>query len=103
MANWSFLTKHGRALLCIANDPRIRLRDIAASLDITERSAYAIVGDLAAAGYVLKEREGRRNRYVVQRELPLPESSPNAGTIGEVLEVLLAVKPTRKRAAPLSS
>ena len=75
MANWSFLTKHGRALLCVARDPGVRLRDIAEALEITERSAYAIVNDLAAAGYVLKEREGRRNRYVVQRHLPLPETS----------------------------
>ena len=97
MTNWSFLTKHGRVLLCIARDPGVRLRDIAASLEITERSAYSIVGDLAFAGYVLKEREGRRNRYVVQRHLPLPENSLHERTIGEVLEVLLATKPRRKR------
>ena len=90
MTNWSFLTKHGRVLVCIARDPGLRLRDIASSLDITERSAYSIVGDLAAAGYVLKEREGRRNRYVVQRHLPLPETALHERTIGEVLEVFLA-------------
>ena len=88
MASWSFLTKHGRALLCIARDPGVRLRDIAAVLEITERSAYAIVNDLAAAGYVLKQREGRRNRYVVQRHLPLPETTLHERTIGEVLERL---------------
>jgi DNA-binding IclR family transcriptional regulator len=103
MKEWSFLTKHGRVLVCIAHDPGVRLRDIASALDITERSAYSIVGDLAAAGYVLKERDGRRNRYVVQRHLPLPESALHERTIGEVLEVLLATKPTRKRATPLSA
>jgi Winged helix DNA-binding domain len=103
MTNWSFLTKHGRVLLCIARDPGVRLRDIAAALDITERSAYAIVGDLATAGYVLKEREGRRNRYVVQRHLPLPESTLHERTIGEVLEVLLATKPARRKAVPRSA
>jgi len=106
MTNWSFLTKHGRVLLCIAHDPGVRLRDIASALDITERSAYSIVGDLAAAGYVLKEREGRRNRYVVQRHLPLPETAPRERTIGEVLEVLLAsepAKPARKRSPELSA
>src|SRR4051794_2873411 len=90
MTNWSFLTKHGRVLVCIARDPGLRLRDIAASLGITERSAYSIVGDLAAAGYVVKAREGRRNRYVVQRHLPLPETALDRRTIGEVLEVFLA-------------
>jgi DNA-binding MarR family transcriptional regulator len=97
MANWSFLTKHGRALLCVARDPGVRLRDIAEALEITERSAYAIVNDLAAAGYVLKEREGRRNRYVVQRQLPLPETSLQERTVGEVLEVFLATKTHRRR------
>jgi uncharacterized membrane protein len=57
-------------LLCIADDPGVRLRDIAATLGITERSAFAIVTDLAAAGYVVKERDGRRNRYEVQHHLP---------------------------------
>ena len=86
------------------DDPRIRLRDIAASLDITERSAYAIVGDLAAAGYVLKEREGRRNHYVVQRELPLPESSPRHGHDRRSVSKCSSPRsPTRNGSAPLSS
>ncbi len=68
--NGVFLTSHARALLCIADDPGVRLRDIAATLGITERSAFAIVSDLAAEGYVVKERDGRRNRYEVQHHLP---------------------------------
>ena len=95
MGDWKFLTKHGRALLCIARDPGVRLRDIASELEITERSAYAIVGDLATAGYVVKEREGRRNRYVIQTDLQLPEGSVNERTIGEILDVFLAPKARR--------
>ena len=57
MPKWSFLTNHGRALLCVAHDPEIHLRDIAAELGITERHAYAIVTDLTDAGYVVKTRE----------------------------------------------
>ena len=74
MPEWSFLTNHARVLLCIAEDPGVRLRDIAATLHITERSAYGIVADLAAAGYVVKQRDGRRNRYIVQHDLPIPET-----------------------------
>src|SRR5204863_6510363 len=88
-SDWGFLTNHGRALLCIANDPGVRLRDIADELGITERSAYAIVNDLAGAGYVVKEREGRRNRYIVQHHLPLPETTVRERTIGEVLDLLV--------------
>ena len=95
MGNWSFLTKHGRVLLCIARDPGVRLREIAAVLDITERSAYALVGDLANAGYVLKERNGRRNRYIIQRHLGLPESTGADPTIGAVLDRFLADGPVR--------
>jgi DNA-binding transcriptional regulator PaaX len=90
MAEWSFLTNHAKALLCIANDPGVRLRDIAATLGITERSAFAIVDDLAAAGYVVKERDGRRNRYEIQHHLPLREETARERTIGDVLDVLVA-------------
>jgi DNA-binding IclR family transcriptional regulator len=89
MAKWSFLTNHARALICIAHDPGVRLREIASALGITERSAYAIVTDLAEAGYVVKEKDGRRNRYQVQGHLPLHESVARERTIGEVLDVLV--------------
>jgi DNA-binding MarR family transcriptional regulator len=88
MQQWTFLSNHGRALLCIARDPEIRLRDIAVDLGITERSAYAIVSDLAGGGYITKEREGRRNRYQIQSDLPLPEAEYRDLAIGEVLDVL---------------
>ena len=88
VANWTFLTNHARVLLCIAHDPGTRLRDIAASLGITERSAYGIVTDLAGAGYVIKQKDGRRNRYQIQADLPLPEAASQEPAIGEVLAVL---------------
>jgi MarR family len=89
MPEWSFLTNHARVLLCIAHDPGLRLRDIAARLGITERSAHGIVTDLAAAGYVVKQKDGRRNHYQIQAHLPLPEPGTRAPAIGEVLAVLL--------------
>jgi DNA-binding MarR family transcriptional regulator len=88
MPSWSFLSNHGRALLCIARDPEIRLRDIAGSLGITERRAHDIVSDLADAGYVIKEKDGRRNRYQVQEHLPIPEDLVEEQAIGEVLALL---------------
>ena len=88
MTSWSFLTNHARVLLCIAHDPGARLRDIAASLGITERSAYGIVTDLTAAGYVVKQKDGRRNRYQIQAHLPLPEPASQEPAIGEVLALL---------------
>lgn len=89
MAEWSFLTNHARALLCIAHDPGTRLIDVAAALGITERRAYAIVNDLTRGGYVVKEKDGRRNRYEVQSDLPLPGSVIRSATVGEVLAVLI--------------
>src|SRR6476661_4743135 len=75
--------------MCIAHDPGVRLRDIAATLGITERSAYGIVTDLTDGGYVVKEKDGRRNRYQIQAHLPLREAITQERTIGEVLDVLV--------------
>ena len=66
-----FLTNHGNTLLLIARDARIRIRDIASLLDITERAAQRIVADLSKTGYLHREREGRRNVYSVKTDLPL--------------------------------
>ena len=89
MEPWSFLTNHARVLVSIAHDPGVRLRDIAERVGITERTAYGIVTDLADAGYILKEREGRRNRYQVQTHQPLPEPTARETSIGEVLDLLV--------------
>jgi DNA-binding IclR family transcriptional regulator len=97
MAEWSFLTNHARVLVCIAHDPGVRLRDIATTLGITERSAYAIVTDLTEGGYVVKEKDGRRNRYEIQAHLPLREAITQERTIGEVLDVLVETNTRRRR------
>lgn len=99
MPEWSFLTNHARALLCIAHDPGVRLRDIAAALGVTERSAYAIVADLTEAGYVVKQKEGRRNRYQIRSHLPLPDSTIRERSIGEVLELLVGPQAARQTAS----
>ena len=85
MANWGFLTSHARVLMCIAHDPGARLRDIAASLGITERSAHGIITDLAEAGYVITQKDGRRNRYQIQAHLPVPEPGTREPAVGEVV------------------
>jgi DNA-binding IclR family transcriptional regulator len=61
-------------LPCIAHNPGARLRDIAARTGITGRTAYSIVTDLTEAGYVVKHKDGRRNRYQIQAHLPLPQT-----------------------------
>jgi hypothetical protein len=88
VTSWGFLTNHGRVLLCIARDPGVRLRDIADRLGITERSAHGIVTDLTEAGYVVKHKDGRRNRYQIQAHMPLPEPASQEPAIGEVLALL---------------
>ena len=104
MAEWSFLTSHARVLVCIAQAPGGRLRDIAVRAGITERTAYGIVTDLTEAGYVAKQKDGRRNRYQVQTHLPLRVPLPMPGsrerTIGEILALLTDVG---DRAAGLSA
>jgi DNA-binding IclR family transcriptional regulator len=96
---WNFLSNHGQALLCIARDPQMRLRDIADCVGITERRTYGIVNDLTEAGYVVKEKDGRRNRYLIQGHLTLPDELAQEQAIGEVLKVLMgrAAKQRQRR------
>jgi DNA-binding transcriptional ArsR family regulator len=89
MTSWGFLTNHARAMLFIARDPNARLRDLAVALGVTERTAYGLVADLTESGYVVKEKDGRRNRYHIQPDLPLPNPMTRERTIGELLDVLL--------------
>ena len=96
MSEWGFLTNHARALLHIAKHPDVRLRDLALALEVTERTAFGLVADLTGAGYVLKERDGRRNRYHVQPQLPVRDTIIQGRTIGDVLELVTDIK-TRPR------
>ncbi len=100
MGSWSFLTNHARALLCIAHDPGVRLRDIAAVVGVTERSAQGMVTDLVAAGYVVKAKDGRRNRYGIQEHLPLRDPISQEPTIGEILDLLVGVNAHRNQPTP---
>src|SRR3954463_2420624 len=83
--SWSFLTNHARVLLCIAQDPGIRLREIGGAGGITERAAHRIVVELADAGYISRTRNGRRNHYTIKSHLPLPDPLAREQKIGDLL------------------
>ena len=86
---WTFMTNHAQVLLCLADDPNVRLRDVAAKVGITERAAQSMVADLAHAGYVTRMRVGRRNRYEVHRNVPLRHPLDAELTVGVLLDALL--------------
>jgi DNA-binding IclR family transcriptional regulator len=88
MTTWTLLTSHCRVLLSISKDHEARLRDIADELGITERRAYAIVNDLTQAGYVIKYKDGRRNRYEIQEDLAIPDDLESTQSIGGILRSL---------------
>ena len=94
VASFSFITNHGLVLLSIAEDPHVRMRDIASTVDITERAAQRIVSDLIDSGYVDRTRVGRRNAYSVRTELPISLPSQRDVHLGSLLGALL---PTRVR------
>jgi DNA-binding transcriptional ArsR family regulator len=87
---WDFLTNHAHVLVCVARDPGIRLRDIAAAVGITERAAHRILSELVDEGYVVRERQGRRNRYQVKTKLPLRHPLAEEREVGDLLEVLIS-------------
>ena len=87
--SWQFVTNHTQVLLCIARDPDARLRDVADLVGITVGSAQRILSDLVDAGFVQRRREGRRNRYVVNRDAPMLRHAAQEGQdIGGLLELL---------------
>jgi DNA-binding transcriptional ArsR family regulator len=93
ITRWDFLTNHAHVLTCVAHDPGVRLRDIAAAVGITERAAHKVLSELVDAGYVLRERRGRRNRYQVVPELPLRHPLVRGREVGDLLKVLLTSAP----------
>jgi DNA-binding IclR family transcriptional regulator len=86
--NWTFLTNHAQVLVCIADDPGVRLREIGQRVGITERAAHRIVGELAAAGYITRQRNGRRNQYTIDAHLPVYDSIARERNVGQLLEIL---------------
>jgi hypothetical protein len=87
---WTFLTNHAQVLVCIARDPGVRLRDIGERVGITERATHRIVVELAEAGYITRHRNGRRNHYTINADLPLPDSIAREQNVGQLLEILNA-------------
>lgn len=87
-ARWTFLTGHGHALIVITRDPTVRLRDIAAALGVTERTAQAIVNDLVGAGYLTRTRVGNRSRYTVVADRPFRHPVERDHAVGELIGVL---------------
>jgi hypothetical protein len=87
---WTFLTNHAQVLVCIARDPGVRLREIGECVGITERAAHRIVVELAAAGYITRQRNGRRNQYTINPHLPLPDPIAHEQNVASLLEILAA-------------
>jgi predicted transcriptional regulator len=93
---WTFLTNHAQVLVCIAHDPGIRLRDIGERVGITERAAHRIVVELADAGYITRQRNGRRNQYTINTHLPLPDPIAREQNVGELLSILTGPQQTKR-------
>jgi DNA-binding IclR family transcriptional regulator len=89
---WTFLTNHAQVLLCIAQDPGVRLRDIGERVGITERAAHRIVTELADVGYITRQRNGRRNHYTINTHFPLSDPVARGQNVGQLLEILTATE-----------
>lgn len=87
-ASWTFVTNHFVVLLCIAEDPGAKMADIAPRVGVTERAVQRIIADLVEAGYLTRTREGRRNHYEVNGEMPLRHLETQHRKIRELLLLL---------------
>ena len=99
MPPFSFLTNHGLALLCIAEDPHARMRDIAATIGITERAAQRIISDLVDAGYADRAREGRRNTYTVRLDVRVKLPNQRDVDLGALMRILAPATASGERRA----
>jgi len=97
---WTFLTNHAHVLLCLAADPEVRLRDVADAVGITERAAQRIVMELEEAGYLERERVGRRNRYHLHADQPLRHQMDRDHRVGELIGVLSRAPAVKKGGTP---
>lgn len=86
--SWTFLTNHGHILVCLQIDPTLRVRDLADRVGITERAAHRILTDLTRAGYLAKEREGRRNRYRLNLDHPMRHPLERSKPVRDLIEAL---------------
>jgi DNA-binding MarR family transcriptional regulator len=93
---WTFLTNHSHVLLCLAKDSEARLRDVAQAVGITERAVQRIISELEEAGYLTRERDGRRNRYRVLSHLPLRHPLEAHRKVAALLALVEPVTPPRK-------
>ncbi len=82
---WTFLSNHGHVLVCLARDPAVRVRDVAAQVGISERAVLRILGELELAGYVRRTREGRRSRYALEAARPLRHPVEAHRTVGDLV------------------
>ncbi len=87
-ANWTFLTNHARVLLCVAQEPGARIRDVARVIGLTERSVQRILTDLAEAGYVSRIHQGRRNHYVVHSDIPFRRPTEQCHQVSTLLGLM---------------
>ncbi len=85
---WTFLTNHARVLVCIAQDPGVRLRELGDRVGITERAAHRIVVELAAAGYITRRRNGRRNQYEVNAQRRVHDPIAREQNVGQLLQII---------------
>lgn len=94
----ALLSKHALVLLCIAQDRRARMRDLAAAVDMTERGAQRIVADLIDHGYITRTREGRRNHYSVRANPPMAAAPQRDIDVARLLSRVRAVRADELRA-----
>ena len=94
---WRFVTNHTQVLLCISRDPDVRLRDVAEMVGITERAVQRIVADLVEAGFLQRQRVGRRSRYVINRDIEMRHPAQAGHDIGELLSLLALERASQPR------
>jgi DNA-binding transcriptional ArsR family regulator len=88
VTSWTYLTNHAHIVVLLDRDPEARVRDLAEAVGITERGVSRILGELAEAGVIVRERRGRRNVYRIRRRTRLRHPIEAHRTVGDLLRLV---------------
>lgn len=102
-SHWTFLSNHAHVLVCLAEEPDARVRDVALRVGITERAVQAIVNDLESCGALTRTRDGRRNHYEIHDDVPLRHPVESHRTVRDLLTMAGVARPRRPNGRPGSS
>ena len=85
---WTFLSHHAHVLIALSDNPELTMDELAKIEGVTTRSVVNVLNDLVEAGYITKERQGRKNHYTINLSSPLRHQTSTDRNVGDLISAL---------------